>query len=202
MPQDVTKTRPAERVGLEDFLRQYRRLLAAFAALGAAPFLIFLVARIGPPWPEEVATSALVCVVNTVLLVLIYVRTAHARPAMYQRGAKWLAIIFAVSLVVFVCLKSFLCYNAPDWQHQVAGGFILQPDIIGLIKTEPHWTIAELLAGAKYDAHRIWIPWTVDFVRAVVLVNWLVLFAALSGVVALGLRWNERNKAGVRAASR
>jgi hypothetical protein len=198
----IAETRPADRSRLGEFLRQYGRLLAAFTALGASPFLTNLVVRISPPWPEEVVTSALACVVNTVLLVLIYVRIAAPRPAVYQWAIKWLAITFTASLVVFVFFKSFFCYNAPDWRYQVSGGLILRPEIVKFLSNEPGLAVQRLLEEARYDAYQVWLPWTVDLVRVVILLVWLVLFASVTGVVAVGLRWDERNKAGTRPVSR
>jgi hypothetical protein len=126
-----------------------------------------------------------------VLLVVVYTNTATAKQAFYKRVINRLAITFAVALVIYVVLRSFYCHDAPDWQHQVAGGFMLRSDITDKMATDPHLTPERLLAMAQYDATRIWVPWTVLCVRAVVLLVWLVLFASLSGVVALGLRWDE-----------
>ena len=140
---DQAKTSPAQ-PGFGGFLQRYGRLLAALLAVSSSPLLTSLVVRIGPPWPEEAGTSALVCIVNVVLLMFIYLNTATARPASSKRVVNLLAITFVTTLVMYVGLKSFCCYDAPDWQHQVAGGFVLRSEIKDLMATEHNMSVKEL----------------------------------------------------------
>jgi hypothetical protein len=88
-------------------------------------------------------------------------------------------------MVVYIVLKGLFVYNAPDFRHQEAGGFILRPSIERVVEENPGITWGELLDGAEYDPTRIWVEWTVNTVRISLLIAWLAFFGAISFVLSV-----------------
>jgi hypothetical protein len=161
---------------------------AALVAFVALPPLASLVAGIGPPWPHPAGVAAF-CALAGAACVLLAHRRALTREdeADPWRGTRRWFGLFIVSLVAFILLKSFFCYNAPSFANQVAGGFVLQDDMKDFLKDDPSATVETLLEEALYHPTRVWEPWSVYLVRGAILVSWVALFAGLAYPLASAL---------------
>jgi hypothetical protein len=171
---------PRSAPGVGQFLARYKRLVVALASVAALPPLAGLVAQVGPPWPANAATSAVTLLASSCALLAVYTQTrASAAEGRLKGRVRAAAAAFGVALLGYLALKAFLCYDAPDWRHQVAGGFVTRPDIRGLLDADPGLTHGQLLEEGLYDATRVWVPWTVYGVQLAVLVTWLALILRL-----------------------
>jgi len=184
------------RGNIEGFLARYKKLLLAFLALGSLPPLTSLVAKVGPPWPSEAETASYTTLLNLCLLAFLYANTSKtASEAKLRRRISAGFYVFSGVFAIYLLLKVLFCYNAPDWQHQVAGGFVFQPHIAAIIADDPTVGTKSLLGEALYDSTRIWEVWSVSLVRFVLLAAWLVLFAVVSAVIAYSIRLDEKRSA-------
>jgi hypothetical protein len=145
------------------------------------------VLRIGPPWPSEEET-----VIYSVLLVaatLYFVGSSGRLTSRPEGGGRHSAVLvgFVFCAAAYLLLKVFFCYNAADWRHQVAGGFVLRPQIKDLLDADPNLTVQKALDGYSNDATRIWESWSVFVVRAGLLLSWLGCFLCITVVAARAL---------------
>lgn len=175
------------------FLTQYKRIVVAILALGASPPLLNVILGIGPPWPDATGVSYFTTLGIWLALPWTYVSTAGVGRDPLRVHVKRLGVTVAIALFAFVALSAALVYNAPDWRHQEAAGFLLRDEISDVLEQQQYVvTLEDLVKGAEYKPTRIWIPWTVSVSRVSLLATWLVLFGTLSALTATLLRFLER----------
>jgi hypothetical protein len=157
------------------------RFTAALVGIVALGPVVSLVGGIGPPWPHEWGIAALCMLANAAAVLFAYRHASSdaSRAGLQRSTRRWLGA-FAGSLVLFIVLKSFFCYNAPSFRYQVAGGFVLQADMKEFLRDDPAATVESLLEDALYSPTMVWEPWSVYLVQVAILVCWVALFASLS----------------------
>ncbi|MBV9126343.1 MAG: hypothetical protein JO112_23590 [Planctomycetes bacterium] len=162
----------------------YKNLVLTLLSVSSLPPLTSLLLKIGPPWPGDAAAATVCIIVNMVCLLYIYNSRAHHESNVRRlRRFKVIAVGFLSSLLIYMLLKVFLCYNAPDWRHQVAGGLILQEDIRGLLRVNPQLNMTDLLQASDFNPEHLWVSWTVRLVQWLILVNWVFVYVFLSAAV-------------------
>ncbi len=174
--------RPARvRVSVGGHWRRPLGFAAALVGLVAVGPLASLIDGIGPPWPNKPGVVAF-CVLASAACVISACRQESARESQAdpRRATRRWPAVFVASLVAFILLKSFFCYNAPSFTNQVAGGFLLQDKTREFLSDDPAATVESLLEEALYHPTEVWEPWTVYLIQVAILVSWSTLFASMS----------------------
>lgn len=174
------------------YLAEYKKLLAAGVALGAAPALTDLVFTIGPPWPHRRGIILLTGLVAWVVLIWSFSAWRHTGRKFLVSRVTACAILAGASLVVYLLLQAFFVDDAPDSRNQEAMGFLVRPQIQRVLAEEPETTLKDLWKGAEYDPTVVWIPWTVYLVRSGLIFLWMAFFGGLSLVASAFLLLQEQ----------
>jgi hypothetical protein len=119
------------------YLAEYKKLLAASVALGAAPALTELVLGIGPPWPHRRGIILLTSLVAWVVLIWSFSAWRHTARKFLVSRVTACAILAGASLVVYLLLQAFFVDDAPDSPNQEAMGFLVRPQIQRVLAEEP-----------------------------------------------------------------
>lgn len=172
-----------------DFLRRNRVILVSMLGYAAVPPIVEFIFGIGPPWPHREGVIGLSSVVGYVAAIITYVNYAHgaatsAKMRVLRRAVIRLSIMTAAVLLVYLCLRAFFLYDAGGPRNQVAGGFLLRPEVAELLRTRPDLTFQLLLDSHQWVPEGIWIPWTVGVVNLAFLLGWLGLFGGLGALVS------------------
>jgi hypothetical protein len=114
---------------------------------------------------------------------------AIQRNVLARRAPRWLIVTAGATLLVFIVLFGFFTIPAPEWPNLESRGLWLRDEIAPLVAKLGEDKLKLLLAGNEFDPHTIWVPWTVDLVRVVLLLVWLALMASLAGL-ANGFWWS------------
>lgn len=163
------------------FFSDYKYVIGYVAAFSTFPALLDILFAIGPPWPHSTSVSMFSSVVALTVLVFAFGVLRHSKQ--FRRLISLSAIGTLLTLGVYIVLKAFFVFNAPDWRHQDARGLIVRTDVAEALG--PGFGIDDALAGAEFDAYKVYVPWTVDLIRCAMLASWLLLFLSLSALVSL-----------------
>ncbi|GAC1467054.1 MAG: hypothetical protein NVSMB9_08250 [Isosphaeraceae bacterium] len=176
------------------YFADFKKLLAMIIALGAAPTIMDLVFTIGPPWPHRRGIILLTSLGAWVLLLWSYSAWRKTSQKVLKARLSACAVAAASSLLVYILLHAFFVYDAPTYKNQEAKGFLLRPEIQGLLlsKAKSGGTIEDLLEGAEYVPTVIWVSWTVYLIRYLLMSTWLILFGSLSLVASAFLLLQEK----------
>lgn len=171
------------------FLRDYR-VIWYLIGFGAAPYLLDLIFAVGPPWPQATGVAAFTSLATWLVLFYSYSIWDDLKKAGLRQLVKVFTSIAGCSLVIFIILKAFLCMDAPDFRHQEAVGWVLQPNVVKLLRHyeqagQPSPTIQDLFEGAEYRPERIWTEGTVNTSRVALLLSWLLLFGSVSTLISV-----------------
>jgi amino acid transporter len=174
----------------EQFLRRNAAILASMLGYATIPPLMQLTFSIGPPWPRSAAVAAITSVFGYLAAVGAYVGHTHASPSRPNLKRLRLlitrsAIVSGAAMVLYLSLHTAFVYDAPDPDHQVAGGFLLQPAVANLLFERPGMTKRDVLDGAEWDAEHVWIPWTVRSTNLAILLSWVSIFICIGAFVSL-----------------
>jgi hypothetical protein len=172
----------------------WRRLRVPAALVGIVAFspLVSLVGGIGPPWPDAPGVAAFCALANAGGVLFAFGQASTRAPGAgpWHGTHRWLGV-FVASLVLFIVLKAFFCYNAPSFANQVAGGFVLREDARASLQDDPNATVESLLEEGLYHPTAVWEPWSVYVVQVGLLVCWTTLFASLAVPLAGALFWRK-----------
>jgi hypothetical protein len=180
---------PARRtlVDFKSFMLDVRTVggLVGKAAILAPPSLALLT-HLGPPWPSvnhsgpspTVAVSFLTCLVQLVVLVVVFQRSDRTSAAALRRRFTRAAVALAVTLLAYILMFFVLVRDMPDAEHKDVRGLYYTDTAKALIT--PMYTEDMALSGAGYDPTAIWVPLSVHAVRVTLAVDWLLLFASMA----------------------
>jgi hypothetical protein len=163
------------------FFSDYKYVIGYVAAFSTFPALLDILFAIGPPWPHSTSVSMFSSVVALTVLVFAFGVLRHSKKI--SRLISVSAVGTLISLGIYIFLKAFFVFNAPDWRHQDARGLIVRAEVAASFG--PGFGVDDALAGAEFDAYKVYVPWTVDAIRCAMLVSWLLLFLSLSALVSV-----------------
>jgi hypothetical protein len=184
---DVTVREYASRVRVAAQTRTRLYRIRRFGGLAVITFLVLALwaehrfIGFGPPWPNFAACA--VCTWLMMVVVWFASDKAIQQNALARRAPQWLIVTAGMLLIIFILLFPFLTIPAPEWPNLESRGLSLQREVKKLLQEDASLSLEELLEGAKFDPHKIWVPWTVDLVRVVLLLVWLALMASLAALV-------------------
>jgi hypothetical protein len=192
---DATVRDYAAKVRTADQARAQLQRVRRFGGLAAISLLAFALwaehrwIGFGPPWPNFAATAF--CTWLAMVVVWFASDDAIQRNVMSRRAPRGLIATAGGLLIVFVVLFPFFTIPAPSWPHLESRGVWLRPEIAQLLQQNPQMTLEQALEGNQFDPHTIWVPWTVDLVRVVLLLVWLALMASIAALVN-GFWWSAQ----------
>jgi len=99
----------------------------------------------------------------------------------------------AVAFVVYMFLFASFIVDADDARHRVVIGYKMHDDVAEMQTSNPsQWTPEELILQF-HDVMAVWTPWSVNVMRTIMLVVWLLVWAALSVVVSafVAIQWRR-----------
>jgi hypothetical protein len=157
-------------------------------ALPVAMLLLALLLRLQPPWPEPSAVGlfSLVAMLAPALGSGLFMPQLRA-PAWLKRSL-WVSVC---CLGGYAILWNNSIYEArprtPDDSSlrpipKIVGGLLLNEDVKALIEGPNRivgLTAQMALEEASFDPDLVWIPWTVRFNQAALLLCWMGLFAGV-----------------------
>jgi hypothetical protein len=181
------------------FVKDFNSAYAAIAKFAVAIPLIDLVLNLGPPWPERIANTTAVVLLQILVLMCSFVIWRQGTGKLYHIKA-WLlgsAIAFAVLfLFLYIPLFANFIEDWPDRWNRVVCGYEYNPAIKKLVETDPvMWTprtLVQYFMDATHDETSIWTAGSVKTMRSVLLIVWLCVNSAyaiaVSAFVALQYR--------------
>jgi len=180
-----------------EFVRDDRTLHGLIASGVASSSLVGLVAVIGPPYPGLMPIVIWTLIVE--LLVHIWCFVSYnssicsldiAKLALHIRRAIGLLIVV---MVAYILLQFFLVVR-DDSGNSEAKGF-LSPRGVAYCKANPGCNDLDLIQSAEGEADKVYQPWSLYLVRAIILLCWMVLYAVLSFTLCLCVtRWCQHRK--------
>lgn len=166
------------------FVSANKEVLVGIITFGAAPVLLNWIFAIGPPWPHATGVAAFTSVVTWLEMMYAFSAWERLSAARLRLLCKVFVGIASCALVLYVFLNACFVYDAPDYRHQEAGGFLIKPEVQLLLQSNPEKSLEDLLESAEYKPARVWIGWSVSVVRAGLLIGWLAFFCSLASVIS------------------
>jgi TIR domain len=159
---------------------EYRKLIFSMVSLGSLNAILEFGLAVGPPWPDRSATIFFTVLWTWALLIWSFSiwRSSNTRNLKYVVSISF--IMFIISFLIYINLKSFFVFDTPKFGYQVASGFIVRKPVLETLKKNPDFTVEEALDGASYDSTAIWEPWTVQTIQSALLISWLSVLGFIS----------------------
>jgi hypothetical protein len=178
-----------------DFAKDFKSVSGWVAKAAVAAPLADIVLNIGPPWPSRPSVAILLCIVEVVVLMYSFEFWRHGSPRIQHIRSVMRAAIAAVAVafVVYMPLFAFFIVDAEDAWHRVVIGYKMHDDVAEMQKSDPgQWTPEELILQF-HDVMAVWTPWSVNVMRTIVLLVWLLVWAALSVVISafVAIQWRR-----------
>jgi hypothetical protein len=177
------------------FAKDFKSVTAWIAKAAIAAPLADIVVNIGPPWPSRIAVAILLCIVEVIVLMYSFEFWRKGSPRIRDiRSAMRAGIVaFGVGFIVYIYLFANFIVDAPDARHRVVIGCDMHPDVAEMANANPsQWTPKELILQF-HDEMAVWTPGSVNVMRTIVLVIWLLLWTALAVVISafVALQWRR-----------
>jgi hypothetical protein len=163
--------------GFRDLLKEFRRLALWGAGGVAVPFAAQLVS-LAPPWPKGIV--AITSVVELVTLVFVYqfLRESKRRTVNCVLGLAAASLAGAGS--AYLIVNSMYTFEAPTTKERFTKGYVCTGNARLVYKTRCPDLDMDDIAGAGYEAERLWTERSITVVRIALDVLWLGTFIGLS----------------------
>ncbi|MGA2799654.1 MAG: hypothetical protein ABSE63_18890 [Thermoguttaceae bacterium] len=173
------------------FVSQAQSLWKWLFVAAAGSSLLDLILKLGPPWPEREAIAFVTVIIEIFVYMLCYEfyknRDSDVLDSHLLRGA----VGVVLSLLLYFFLSSHFVFHFSDGSTDAAG-FIYTDNAKQYIKDHPGTSDWEIVEAKGRDVKAIFVPWTVDTIRTVLLVLWEIVYGcitlAFSVFVALRLK--------------
>jgi hypothetical protein len=166
--------------GFRDLLKEFRRLALWGAGGAAVPFAAQLVS-LSPPWPKGIV--AITSTVELVTLVLVYQFLRESK----QRTINWVLAMTAMALAIagsaYLIVNSMYTFEAPTTKERFVKGYVCTANARIVYKAKCPDLDMDDLAGAGYEAGRLWTEGSITTVRFALDALWLGAFIALSALL-------------------
>ena len=168
-----------------DFLSDFRSVFGLVSKGVLALPLAALLFDIGPPWPSARSVTILTGLLETGLLLSVFL-AGRVRAGTDVRAT---TIAAAAALLLYLAAYSHLVFADYSGARDVRG-LILTPEIRATLRPGM-FTEGQALQGAHFDPFLIYTPWSVHAARICLVGLWLAFAGALAvlfGRLTLRLR--------------
>ncbi len=188
----------AEKTALGEFwqfTKDFKSVTAWIAKAAVAAPLVDIILNIGPPWPSRVAVAILTCVVEVLVLMYSFEFWRRGSPRISEiRNVMRFGIgSFVLMFIVYIFFFASFIVEADDAWHRVVIGYQMHADVAEMVKDNPSkWTPKELIIQFQ-DEMEVWTSSSVNVMRTIFVVAWLLLWASLAVVISafVSLQWRR-----------
>ncbi|HKD06113.1 MAG TPA: hypothetical protein VKB79_09445 [Bryobacteraceae bacterium] len=166
--------------GFRDLLKEFRRLALWGAGGAAVPFAAQLVS-LSPPWPKGIV--AITSTVELVTLVFVYQFLRESNQRTINRVLGVAAAALAIAGSTYLIVNSMYTFEVPTTKDRFVKGYVCTANARIVYKAKCPDLDIDDLAGAGYEADRLWTEGSITTVRFALDALWLGTFIALSGLL-------------------
>ena len=148
--------------------------------------------HLGAPWPSGVPIITSIVELTTVVAAFHF--WSRDTQVQLTRRIRIMLVLLCFSFFSYLYLFDTYTFVNPATSKRYAKGFVVRPEIQELIPQ--HFKTAEdALRGSEYVAEDIWERRSITNVRLLLLVDWLLMFVALSGFIGTFVMAQRRRAA-------
>jgi hypothetical protein len=166
--------------GFRDLLKEFRRLALWGAGGAAVPFAAQLVS-LSPPWPKGIV--AITSTVELVTLGFVYQFLRESKQRTINRVLAVTAAALAVAGSAYLIGNSLYTFEAPTTKERFVKGYVCTANARIVYQAKCPDLDIDDLAGAGYEAERLWTEGSITTVRFALDALWLGAFIALSALL-------------------